>query len=185
VGGIVLSRPDGHVPYGIAIPGHGFDTLFVLSDHDLCSDIHILQLEVVQEYFKRGPPFSLVHDGNRRVRASNCLPIGDLACVDRNNLLVGEGLHRIFMMENGADAIAGDGECGEIPFVLLHRPRDHADVGETVAAGKAHQEILRAATEQRSDLIVLGVPGHHLAGFGSTTTHIVREAECPVLTVRG
>ena len=69
----------------------------------------------------------------------------------------------------------------------LVRPdtRAFADVGETVAAGKPYEEILRAAAEQRSDLIVLGVPGRHLAGFGSTTTHIVREAECPVLTVRG
>jgi nucleotide-binding universal stress UspA family protein len=62
--------------------------------------------------------------------------------------------------------------------------RAFADVGETVAAGKPYQEILRAATEQRSDLIVLGVPGRHLAGVGSTTTHVVHEAECPVLTVR-
>ena len=40
------------------------------------------------------------------------------------------------------------------------------------------------AAEQRSELIVLGVPGRHLAGFGSTTIHIVREENCPVLTVR-
>ena len=44
--------------------------------------------------------------------------------------------------------------------------------------------ILRVATEQRSERIVLGVPGRHLAGFGSTTIHIVREENCPVLTVR-
>jgi nucleotide-binding universal stress UspA family protein len=63
--------------------------------------------------------------------------------------------------------------------------RAFADVGETVAAGKPYLEILRAAAEQRSDLIVLGVHGRHgLAGFGSTTTHVVREAECPVLTVQ-
>ena len=133
MGGVVLSRPDRHVPYRIAIPGHGLDALLVVSDHDLGLDIHVLQLEVVQEYFKRGPPFSLVDDGDRRVRPTDRLPIGDLACVDRDDLLVGEGLHRIFSMENGTDAVAGDGERGEIPLVLLHCPRDHADVGETLA----------------------------------------------------
>jgi nucleotide-binding universal stress UspA family protein len=64
--------------------------------------------------------------------------------------------------------------------------RAFADVGETVASGKPYKEILRVAAEQRSDLIVLGMHGRHgMAGFGSTTTHVVREAECPVLTVRG
>ena len=68
----------------------------------------------------------------------------------------------------------------------LVRPdtRAFTDVVETVAAGKPYREILRVAAEQRSDLIVLGVHGRHLAGFGSTTRHVVREAECPVLTVR-
>ena len=92
-------------------------------------------------------------------------------------------------------AVAPDGlpVSGELQRAARHRlqelvkpdTRAFADVDETVSAGKPYQEILRAATEQGSDLIVLGVAGHHLAGFGSTTTHVVREAECPVLTVRG
>ena len=64
--------------------------------------------------------------------------------------------------------------------------RAFAEVGEVVAAGKPYREILRVAVEQRSDLIVLGVHGgpRGLAAFGSTTNHVVREAECPVLTAR-
>jgi nucleotide-binding universal stress UspA family protein len=59
---------------------------------------------------------------------------------------------------------------------------------EIVTFGKAHEAILRVATEQRSELIVLGVHGRgalDLSLFGSTAHHVVRGAACPVLTVRG
>jgi nucleotide-binding universal stress UspA family protein len=109
------------------------------------------------------------------------------------NLNVIHVLEPVSVFEPIAVAVDGLPVSGETRRAARHRleelvrpdTRAFADVGETVAAGKAHREILRAAAEQRSDLIVLGVPGHHLAGFGSTTTHVVREAECPVLTVRG
>jgi hypothetical protein len=61
--------------------------VLVVTDHDLGFDIHIFQLEVLQEDSQRGSPFSLVDDGDRRVRPTNRLPVGDLACVDRDNLL--------------------------------------------------------------------------------------------------
>ncbi len=53
--------------------------------------------------------------------------------------------------------------------------------------GKPSREILRIAAEQQTDLIVVGVQGRGAANlmfFGSTTNHVVREATCPVLTVR-
>jgi nucleotide-binding universal stress UspA family protein len=56
-----------------------------------------------------------------------------------------------------------------------------------VAFGKATREILRVATELPADLIVLGVGGRGAIDrwiFGSTSPRIVREAACPVLTVR-
>ena len=57
-----------------------------------------------------------------------------------------------------------------------------------VAHGKAYVEILRiAAGPHGVDLIVMGVGGRNsadLALFGSTTSHVVRSATCPVLTVR-
>jgi nucleotide-binding universal stress UspA family protein len=64
--------------------------------------------------------------------------------------------------------------------------RAFAETTEVVAAGKASREILREAAARRCDLIVLGAHGA-LAGltpFGSTTAHVVREAQCPVVTVR-
>lgn len=53
--------------------------------------------------------------------------------------------------------------------------------------GKPYREILGIATEDRADLIVMGVHGRNaldLMLFGSTTNQIVRRATCPVLTLR-
>lgn len=72
-----------------------------------------------------------------------------------------------------AGTLAGLGEaCRTRPLVL---------------AGKPYREILRVAAEQQSDLIVMGVQGRgavDLALFGSTTQHVVRQAGCPVLTLK-
>jgi nucleotide-binding universal stress UspA family protein len=61
-------------------------------------------------------------------------------------------------------------------------------VAEAVREGSAHHEILALAGELESDLIVMGVRGRGAADlwfFGSTTHHVIREARCGVLTVRG
>jgi nucleotide-binding universal stress UspA family protein len=60
-------------------------------------------------------------------------------------------------------------------------------VESLVTQGKPWREVLRVAAEQQSDLIVMGVQGRGAADllfFGSTTQHVVREAGCPVLTLR-
>ncbi|HXW04527.1 MAG TPA: universal stress protein [Vicinamibacterales bacterium] len=65
--------------------------------------------------------------------------------------------------------------------------RQFADVDERVTIGKPYREILRTASEQGVELIVMGVRGRSgvdLMMFGSTTQHVVRQAVCPVLTVR-
>jgi nucleotide-binding universal stress UspA family protein len=57
-----------------------------------------------------------------------------------------------------------------------------------LAKGKPHREILRTASEQHAGLIVMGVHGHggvDVMLFGSTTQQVVRNATCPVLTLRG
>ena len=61
-------------------------------------------------------------------------------------------------------------------------------VDELLLVGRSHREILRVAAEQGADLIAMGVQGRGAADlmfFGSTTSHVVREATCPVLTLRG
>jgi nucleotide-binding universal stress UspA family protein len=64
---------------------------------------------------------------------------------------------------------------------------EEARCGVRVVHGKSYAEILRVVDQERADLIVLGVHGRtglDLALFGSTTNHVVRQARCPVLTLR-
>jgi len=49
-------------------------------------------------------------------------------------------------------------------------------IGEIVATGKPSREIVRVAKELRVDVIVMGA--------GWTASHVVREASCPVLSLR-
>ncbi|HQZ37493.1 MAG TPA: universal stress protein [Vicinamibacterales bacterium] len=56
-----------------------------------------------------------------------------------------------------------------------------------VRFGKPYIELLAAVGEQGADLIVIGVRGRgrlDLGFFGSTANQVVRQATCPVLTVR-
>lgn len=65
--------------------------------------------------------------------------------------------------------------------------RKYCTVETIMATGKPYREILRIAAEQQTELIVMGVHGRSapdMLFFGSTTNHIVREAGCPVLTLR-
>ena len=64
---------------------------------------------------------------------------------------------------------------------------DWCDVKEEVALGRAHREVLRVAVDESADLIVMGARRHGLLAWtsmGSTLHHVVREASCPVLTVK-
>jgi nucleotide-binding universal stress UspA family protein len=60
-------------------------------------------------------------------------------------------------------------------------------ISTVLVTGKAYQQVLRIAAEQSADLIVIGVHGRSVADLfflGSTTQHVVRQATCPVLTIR-
>lgn len=56
-----------------------------------------------------------------------------------------------------------------------------------VARGRAWRAILHAAQERNAELIVMGVHGRNpvdVTLFGSTTQHVVRAAQCPVMVTR-
>lgn len=64
---------------------------------------------------------------------------------------------------------------------------EYCRVDTLLATGKPYQEILRVADEQKAELIVAGIHGRGPIDrllFGSTTQHLVRQATCPVLTLR-
>jgi nucleotide-binding universal stress UspA family protein len=65
--------------------------------------------------------------------------------------------------------------------------RTYCAVDTVFATGKPYREILRVAEEQNADLLVIGIHGRGAIDrflFGSTAQHLVRQAPCPVLTLR-
>ncbi|HEY7698275.1 MAG TPA: universal stress protein [Vicinamibacteria bacterium] len=70
--------------------------------------------------------------------------------------------------------------------VVPREAREWCDVTVVVRSGKAYRELLAVAAEQKADLIAMGVRGRNpldIMLFGSTTQHVVRHAQCPVLTI--
>ncbi len=72
----------------------------------------------------------------------------------------------------------------------LHRAlsaEEHAETVGMLVTGNPYREIVRVARETSTDLIFMGVAGGGTLRrlfLGSTTNHVVREATCPVLTLR-
>lgn len=65
--------------------------------------------------------------------------------------------------------------------------RAYCTIDELIRTGTAWQEILATAAERQAQLVVMGVTGRSAvdrALFGSTTQQVVRQAQCPVLTIR-
>jgi len=75
----------------------------------------------------------------------------------------------------------------ELHDVVPEGMREWCRVSEIVAFGKPAEQIVRVATAQRADLVVLGSrrPGPvERTLFGSTAIEVVRRATCPVFSVR-
>jgi nucleotide-binding universal stress UspA family protein len=85
---------------------------------------------------------------------------------------------------------APDFECAaraQLRRAVPPEAREWCQVEEIVATGQAAPEILRLAADREAGVIVMGVHGRgllDLMAFGSVTHQVVREAACPVLTVR-
>jgi nucleotide-binding universal stress UspA family protein len=74
----------------------------------------------------------------------------------------------------------------QLEALVARQPCLERGIAVEVAAGRAHRQIARIASEMKADLIVLGAHGRGgppLAPLGSTTEQVVRAAPCPVLTV--
>jgi nucleotide-binding universal stress UspA family protein len=72
--------------------------------------------------------------------------------------------------------------------VVPKEAREWCDIDIVVRSGKPYRDILELARERDVELIVMGVRGRNpldLMLFGSTTQHVVRHSQCPVLTVGG
>jgi nucleotide-binding universal stress UspA family protein len=75
----------------------------------------------------------------------------------------------------------------QLHALLAQEPATRCAIDEVVDIGRAYKAILRRATEEEADLIVMGAQGTagvELMLYGSNTQHVVCAAACPVLTVR-
>ena len=83
-----------------------------------------------------------------------------------------------------------DFECAaraRLRSALSPQDREWCSSEEIVTWGKPGPELVRLAREREAGLVVMGVHGRGLVdlmAFGSVTHQVVREAACPVLTVR-
>ena len=84
-------------------------------------------------------------------------------------------------------ALAEEEGRARLTAAISDRVRASVTTDTVLAEGKPYREILRVAAEHRADLLVVGVHGRGAIDrmlFGSTTQHLVRQASCPVLTLR-
>jgi nucleotide-binding universal stress UspA family protein len=84
-------------------------------------------------------------------------------------------------------ALAEEDRRGRLKDAIPDAVRAYCTVDTVLATGKPYQEILRVAGEQKADLLVVGIHGRGAVDrllFGSTAQHLVRQASCPVLTLR-
>jgi nucleotide-binding universal stress UspA family protein len=84
------------------------------------------------------------------------------------------------------DAAARDREKS-LAALIPADARTYATIDTLVKTGVPYRKILSAAADVKAGLIVMGVRGRGAADlllFGSTAQHVVRQAACPVLTIR-
>ena len=84
-------------------------------------------------------------------------------------------------------ALAEEDRRARLKDAIPDSVRAYCAVDTVLPIGKPYQEILRVVEEQKADLVVIGVHGRGAVDrllFGSTAQHLVRQASCPVLTLR-
>ena len=72
-------------------------------------------------------------------------------------------------------------------LVGRHSPPENVELRPRMEIGRLHSRVLALAVEEQFDLIVMGTHGRKgIAHFllGSVVEKVIREAPCPVLTVR-
>ncbi len=75
----------------------------------------------------------------------------------------------------------------EISNCCVEEVRNLKDVEKKVVKGVPYEEIIKIASDEKIDIIVMGTYGRTGLDrflFGSTAERVVRKAPCPVLTVR-
>lgn len=76
---------------------------------------------------------------------------------------------------------------GELEKTFIDEMRGFKEIEHVVLKGIPYEEIVKFAADNKADLIVLGTHGRRGIDrmlFGSTAEQVVRNASCPVMSVR-
>jgi nucleotide-binding universal stress UspA family protein len=106
--------------------------------------------------------------------------------VSVENVLYGETPFGVGQLEQVYDAQARWAE-GRLAERLQRLERQGLHASSRRRVGVPHEEIVRAAAEERAAYIVIGTHGRgglERAMLGSVSDRVVRTAACPVITVR-
>jgi nucleotide-binding universal stress UspA family protein len=99
----------------------------------------------------------------------------------------GASLLLVHVLEDGRPPDFEGAVRAQLRRALSPEDRGRCRPEDIVSCGKAAPEIVRLAAAREAGLIVMGVHGRSLLdlmAFGSVTHQVIREAHCPVLTVR-
>lgn len=75
----------------------------------------------------------------------------------------------------------------ELEKCCVEETRGFSDIEKVIVKGIPYEEILKCASDNKIDMIVIGTQGRsglERVIFGSTAERVVRKAPCPVMTVR-
>ena len=181
--------------------GHAADSaLVVMGTHGGRGVERMMLGSVAERVLYRSPcPVATVRQAFQGViRRIVCgVDLADAAPLEAALALARELQAEVVVLHSVAE-VPEEGRHGLVPAsygpVLLAEGREKLDallsaldttgirIREAVAPGRPSRQLIRRAAEESAGLIVVGVHPHL---FGGTTHQVVREAECPVLTVRG
>ena len=92
----------------------------------------------------------------------------------------------LFVLHVVAEVGVLPGARNAVAIIVARASVTSGRVQERVVTGVPYEETLAAARENGADLIVVGSHGGGVVDrqfLGSTTLHLLRQAECPVLVV--
>jgi nucleotide-binding universal stress UspA family protein len=148
----------------------------------------------------RRPVHDFVAPGNKRdpVHLSKILLCSDFSECSKRALQYAVSLATeykseltvLHVLEHSPSSDQADVEDGRVIHLLEGQvpaeARSSCEIKTIVRTGKAYEEIIKLAGQERSDLIVVGVRGRNvldLALFGSTTHRVLQLGPCPVLAI--
>jgi nucleotide-binding universal stress UspA family protein len=165
----VLTVPRG-VPDVVPVPPVLFKRIVCAIDFSSCS-MHALNYAM-----------SLAQEADAHLTVVHVIELPpDVPREVHENVLAGPRSLREYI------ALAEEDRRARLKDAIPDSVRAYCTVDTVLATGKPYREILRIAEEQKADLLVIGIHGRGAIDrllFGSTAQHLVRQASCPVLTLR-